>query len=277
MKRDSPTKRLAENLVSLKRAFARVYDGTSHTPEIIPTSESELFPVDPQDLELLHRFATDNPIYHNSYEQTIGGVQCVVYEGDINRYWLGSILHNSSRAPFSPTWVMSAYIGVLHARELGYCQVVDIGSGDGRIAFCGRVASMQSYSIEVDKVLVGIQDRLTGILDFQPSCSDAASFEYSVLDLNNPVFFIGGLAQMGGVDLAAGVMAKMGRYRNKMGLVFAGTRSPKYQQDPKNLAGWGTFIENNGLEYSRTVCLPTAWTFGEPDDTPYVFARIATH
>ena len=272
MKRDCPAERLAKNLVSLKREFAREYGGASRTPEVIPASESDLFPVEPQDLELLHMFVRENPIYCNSYEQTVCGVRCVVYEGDVNKYWLGSILHGSSRAPFSPTWMMSAYVGALHARELGYGQIVDIGSGDGRIAFCGRVASMRSYSIEVDEALVGIQEGLAGILDFYPSCSDAASFDYSALDLDSPAFFIGGLAQMGGCDLAAAVMARAGRH-DKAGWVFAGTHSPKYRPDPKNQAGWGPFIEENNLEHVRTVCLPTAWTFGEPDATPYVFAR----
>lgn len=272
MKKGCPAEGLAENLLSLKREFAKQYDGTSLVPEVIPATESDSFPVEPGDLELLHRFVAENPIYCNSYEQTIGGIRCVVYEGDINKYWLGSILHSSSHAPFSPTWVMSAYVGVLHARELGCGQVVDVGSGDGRIAFCGRVASMRSYSIEVDEALVGIQEGLAGMLDFHPSCSDATSFDYSVLDLDSPAFFVGGLAQMGGCDLAAGVMRRVGRHDGAV-WVFAGTNSPKYRQDPKNQAGWGTFIDENGLEHVRTTCLPTAWTFGEPDETPYVFAR----
>lgn len=274
MKKDCPAERLAENLVSLKREFARQYDGTSHTPEVIPTSESDSLPVDPQDLELLHRFVEGNPIYRDSYEQTIDGIRCIVYEGDINKYWLGSILHGSSRAPFSPTWMMSAYVGVLHAQELGYDQIVDIGSGDGRIAFCGRVASMRSYSIEVDEALVEIQMGLAEILDFDPFCSDAASFDYSALALDSPAFFVGGLAQMGGRDLAAGVMNRVGPH-DGVGWVFAGTHSPKYLQDPRNHAGWGTFIEENGLKHTSTICMPTAWTFGEPDETPYVFARTS--
>ena len=62
-----------------------------------------------------------------------------MYEGDINKYWLNSIQHGSSKAPFSPTWIMSGYIGSLLAKKLGYLQVIDIGSGDGRIAFCAKI------------------------------------------------------------------------------------------------------------------------------------------
>ncbi len=272
MRRDCLVDHLAKNLAVLKREFAEEYDGAGHIQEVIPTSKSERFPMDSHDLELLHRFAGSNPIHYNSFEKTVGDTPCTVYEGDINRYWLNSIQHDSSHAPFSPTWMMSAYVGSLFVRELGYGQVVDVGSGDGRIAFCGRVAGMESYSIDVDEMLVGIQNSLSDILDFHPFCSDAASFDYSALDLERPAFFIGGLAQMGGSDLAAGVMRGMPG-RVDAGWVFAGTRSQKYRPDPKNEAGWGTFIDENGLELIRTVSLPTAWTFGEPDDTPYVFAR----
>ena len=61
----------------------------------------------------------------------IGLVDCIVYEGDINKYWLNSIQHGSSKAPFSPTWIMSGYIGVMFAKQLGYSEIIDIGSGDG--------------------------------------------------------------------------------------------------------------------------------------------------
>ena len=122
-------------LVNLKKEFAKNYSGKSQIQEAIPTSKSDLFPIPQQDLEMLHQFATKNPIYYNSYEETILDVPCIVYEGDINKYWLNSIKYDSSHAPFSPTWIMSAYVGALLAKDLGYSEIVDIGSGDGRIAF----------------------------------------------------------------------------------------------------------------------------------------------
>ncbi|MDH5665942.1 MAG: hypothetical protein OEY10_06570, partial [Nitrosopumilus sp.] len=140
---------LAKNLVELKKEFVRVYDGKSQTPEVIPTSKSESFPIEESHLELLHEFATKNPIHYNSFEKKIGSVDCIVYEGDINKYWLNSIQHGSSKAPFSPTWIMSSYANTLLAKSLGYSEVIDIGSGDGRIAFCARVLDMASYSIEI--------------------------------------------------------------------------------------------------------------------------------
>ncbi len=201
--------KLSKNLVNLKKEFAKIYDGTSHIQEIIPVSKSEIFPIKQQDLELLHQFATKNPIYYNSYEKTIGKTNCIIYEGDINKYWLNSIQHGSSHAPFSPTWIMSAYLGVSLAKDLGYSEVIDIGSGDGRIAFCAKVLNLESYSIEIDDMLIDLQKLLIDIHDFHPYCSDVTDFDYSSLNLTRPIFFIGGLAQMGGIELASGVFKKI--------------------------------------------------------------------
>jgi len=265
---------LAKNLVTLKKEFAKNYDGESQIQEVIPVLKSELFPIEQEDLELLHQFATKNPIYYNSYEKTIGDTRCIVYEGDINKYWLNSIQHSSSHAPFSPTWIMSAYVGALLAKKLGYREIIDIGSGDGRIAFCAKILGLESHSIEIDDMLVDLQKLLT-ILDFHPYCSDATTFDYSSLNLRQPIFFIGGLAQMGGTALASGVLEKINSISNlkNIGWVFAGTLSQKYAPDPKNEAGWGTLIEKNNLKSIQTISLPTVWTFHEPDETPYVFAQ----
>ena len=266
---------LAKNLVSLKKEFAKNYDGKSQMQEIIPLSTSDSFPIKQQDLELLHQFATKNPIYYNSYEQTFDDTKCIVYEGDINKYWLNSIQHGSSNAPFSPTWIMSAYVAALMTKELGYSEVIDIGSGDGRIAFCSKVLDMEAYSVELDEQLVELQKILVTTLDFNPFCSDATTFDYTSLNLNHPVFFIGGLAQMGGIALATGVIDKIqsNDFWKNTGWVFAGTYSQKYAPDPKNEAGWGTLIEENKLQKIQTISLPTVWTFHETDETPYIFAE----
>ncbi len=267
---------LAENLVELKKEFVRIYDGKSQIQEVIPKSKSELFPIEEAHLDLLHQFATKNPIYYNSFEKKIGSVDCIVYEGDINKYWLNSIQHGSSKAPFSPTWILSGYIGAMFAKELGYLQVIDIGSGDGRIAYCAKILDLESYSIEIDDMLVDLQNLLTSILNFHPYCADAISFNYSSLNLLQPIFFIGGLAQMGGIFLATGVLDKINSISNlkqNSGWVFAGTLSQKYTPDPKNEAGWGTFIEKNNLKSIQNISLPAAWTIHESDDVQYIFAE----
>ena len=269
---------IAKNLVHLKKEFTKIYDGKSQIQELIPVSKSDLFPIKQKDLELLHQFATKNPIYYNSYEKIIGRTLCIVYEGDINKYWLNSIQYDSSYQPFYPTWIMSAYVCVLLAKDLGYHEIIDIGSGDGRIAFCAKVLDLESYSIEIDDMLVELQKLLT-ILDFHPHCSDAVAFDYFSLNLTHPIFFIGGLPQMGGTQLASGVMKKINSIsdlKRNTGWVFTGTYSQKYQPDPKNEAGWGTLIEKNNLKSVQTISLPTAWAFHEPEETPYIFTQTVS-
>ena len=40
------------------------------------------------------------------------------------------------------------------AQTLGFEQIIDIGSGDGRIAYCGKILGLNSISIEIDENLV---------------------------------------------------------------------------------------------------------------------------
>ncbi len=268
---------MAACLAVLKSEFQASYAGKSHVREVIPEAPSGSFPAGRRHLELLHEFARRNPIYRASRRVTVGGVPCVAYEGDANRYWLGSIGHAASRAPFSPTWVASAYVLSLLAREHGFGQVVDVGSGDGRIAFCAGILGMGSFSIEIDGALAGLQERLSGVAGFETHCADAAAFDYSSLPLESPAFAIGGIAQMGGASLARGVMGRVssGRGLGRHGWVLTGTNLQKYPPDPRGAAGWGTMIEECGMRVLRTVSLPTAWTLGEPDGTPYVLAESA--
>ena len=270
---------IAKNLVKLKREFAKTYSGTSHIQEVIPSSESELFPVDTDHLKLLHLFASTNPIYYNSYDKTIDKTVCTVYEGDINKFWLNSIQHGSSHAPFSPTWIFSAYVAALLAIEIGVTEVIDIGSGDGRIAYCAKILGLNSYSIEIDNLLVDLQKSISTStrLDFNPNCADATKFNYDQLNLNHPAFFIGGLAQMGGDILANSIIEKINANSklNDVSMIFAGTYSKKYPSDNLSMAGWGKIIQKYELDVIDTISLPTVWTFREPDETPYLYTKFS--
>lgn len=270
---------LAKNTINLKQEFSRIYSGSSNMQEVLPLHSSETFPMEQKDLDWLHTFAKNNPIYYNSYEQKIFNIDCVVYEGDINKYWLNSIQHGASRAPFSPTWILSSYVLSLYAKKLGFCEIIDIGSGDGRIAYCAKILDLNSHSFEIDDMLVDLQNSIsdsTGVL-FDPHCADATAFDYSELNLKKPVFLIGGLAQMGGTFLATGVLGKIKpNLLNSLGMVFAGTISQKYTPDPMSKAGWGTVIDKYGLEVIDTITLPSVWTFKESDDTPYIFSKLVS-
>ena len=269
---------IASNLVELKREFVKTYSGKSNIQEIIPTSESELFPVNSEHLKLLHVFASANPIYYNSYEEKIGKTVCTVYEGDINKFWLNSIQHGSSHAPFSPTWIFSAYVATLYAKELGISEVIDIGSGDGRIAYCAKILGMDSYSVEIDNMLVDLQKSIAEKtkINFNPECFDATKFDYSKLRLDSPAFFIGGLAQMGGDILANSIIEKLKsipKLKEKTSMVFAGTFSQKYT--PDKFGGWEKIIYHNNLGLINIISLPSVWTFRESDDTPYLYVKFS--
>lgn len=277
--------------------------------DAIPLKSSSTFPAPQNDVDMLHKFMSENPIYHTSYDATLAGVQCVVYEGDINRYWLGSILHSSSRAPFSPTWIASAYVLTRFAKHLGYSDIIDVGSGDGRIAFCATVLGMHACGIEIDADLTKLQKSLACLSYFESHCSDVAEFDYTSLSSDCSVIFVGGLAQMGGRELASAVMTGLDggikehdanagglqcvqscdpsdecedgalggdvNAKKSVGWVFAGTKSPKYAYDPKGMHGWGSLMCENKMSHIHTIDLPTAWTLDHVDNTPYVFARYS--
>ena len=270
---------LVQNLVKIKQDFAKNYAGSAHIQEVIPSQTSKEFQIDENHLEQLHKFAEKNPIYLNSFEQKISGIFCMVYEGDINDYWLNSIKHGSSCQPFYPTWIMSAYVMSLVAKKLGYLELVDIGSGDGRIAYCGKILDFNSHSIEIDDVLVELQNTICSQTNqnFDPKCEDALEFEYSKLNLQNPIFFIGGLAQMGGDILATSIIKKINsitNLKNNTGIVFAGSNTKRQLSGNLSEGGWSSLIEENQLSVIETVSLPTVWTFDQNVETPYIFTKF---
>jgi hypothetical protein len=271
--------KLVVNLANVKRDFAKNYSGSAHIQEVIPSLVSEKFPIDENHLQLLHNFAQKNPIYFSSFEEIISGVPCVVYEGDINEHWLNSIKHGSSCQPFYPTWIMSAYIMTSIAKMLGYDELIDIGSGDGRIAFCAHLQGFNSYSVEIDEGLVELQNNICEKTEqnFHPICTDALEFDYDNLELKHPIFFIGGLAQMGGDILATNIINKINSISNlkhKTGIVFAGTHSKRSLSGNLTNGGWSNLIEKHDLKVIDTVSLPTIWTFDQQTDTPYIYTKF---
>jgi len=264
---------LEEKLLSLKKEFVKSYDGSSNIQEIIPQNSDDSFDVAKTGLNSLHIFAKNNSIYYNSFIQTIDDLPCMVYEGDINRYWLASIQHGNSKAPFSPTWIVSAYLLANRAKNLDCDGVIDIGSGDGRIAYCAKSIGLKSRSIEIDEDLIDLQKSICAkSVDFSPTCADATTFDYSSLDLERPAFSIGGLAQMGGNTLTDAVIKKIKSKENAI-MIFAGTLSPKYTDDIVN-AGWSKTIQKHNLQVIKTITLPSVWTFNEIHDTPYLFCKF---
>ena len=268
---------LAERIVDIKKEFVTKYDGNSHLHEIIPSDSSNLFPIDSADLESLHNFAKNNPIYSNSYEMEIKGIDCIVYEGDINNYWLDSIKHDTSYAPFYPTWILSAYSLAKQAKELGITESVDIGSGDGRIAYCCQALGIDSHGVEIDENLVELQKTIQEKtkVNFKPKVGDATQFDYSSLNLRKPGFFIGGLPEIGEM-LANSVIEKItsiSEIEKTAIFVLTGTNAVRKTSREHTQFGWGSLIQKFNLNLITTLTLPTRWTIDQPIDTPYVFVR----
>tara|TARA_B100000953_G_scaffold6540_1_gene5891 strand:- start:7 stop:831 length:825 start_codon:yes stop_codon:yes gene_type:complete len=269
-------KTLAEAIVTLKTEFMKRYEGGSHIHEIVPTS-SESLSINEQELKMLHKFAESNSIYSDSYEMEMLDTVCRVYQGDVNNYWLDSIKHDTSYAPFYPVWILSAYALALESKSLGAKQIIDIGSGDGRIAYCAKVTGLQSFAIEIDENLVSLENKIlsnTGV-DFQPIMADATQFDYASLELSQPIFFISGLPEVGEM-LANSIIPKITSIPSlKMNPVFVFTGSHIMRKDSrdKSMWGWGKLIDHYNLKVIKTVTLPTYWTVEQSVDTPFIFTR----
>jgi len=267
---------LVEAIVTLKTEFMKRNEGGSHIQEIMPTLPESLS-IDEHELEMLHKFAESNSIYSDSYEMNILDTVCKVYQGDVNNYWLDSIKHDTSYAPFYPIWILSAYALALESKNLGVKQIIDIGSGDGRIAYCAKVAGIQSYGIEIDENLVNLEKKIvssTGI-DFKPMREDATQFDYTSLKLSQPIFFISGLPELGEM-LANSVLSKIMTIPNLKAnpiFVFSGSHVMRKDSRDKSKWGWGKVIECYNLEVIKTVTLPTYWTLDQPIDTPFIFTK----
>ena len=269
-------KTLAEAIVTLKTEFMKRNEGGSHIHEIIPTSSKSLS-INKHDLKMLHKFAENNSIYSDSYEMEIQDIVCRVYQGDVNNYWLDSIKHDISYAPFYPVWILSAYALALESKSLGAKQIIDIGSGDGRIAYCAKVAGLQSYAIEIDENLVSLENKISSNteVDFQPMMADATQFDYASLKLCQPIFFISGLPEVGEM-LANNVIPRitsMSNLKTNSIFVFTGSHIMRKDSRDKSKWGWGKVMERYNLEVIKNVTLPTYWTLDQPIDTPFIFTK----
>ena len=269
---------LADAITTLKNEFMKMNKDNSHIREIIPALAKSLS-IAEHDLQMLHRFADCNSIYTNSYEMNILDTTCKVYQGDVNNYWLDSIKHDTSYAPFYPIWILSAYALALESKNLGAEQIIDIGSGDGRIAYCAKIVGLKSYAIEIDENLVKLENEIliNTKVDFKPIIADATQFDYTLLELSHPIFFISGLPEVGEM-LANSVIPRIRTIQSLKEnpiFVFTGSHMIRKESRDKSMWGWGKLLDNYNLEVIKTVTLPTYWTLDQPIDTPFIFTRSA--
>ncbi|HZB80342.1 MAG TPA: hypothetical protein VE264_03595 [Nitrososphaera sp.] len=269
---------IPEAVSLLKRQFVRGYKSKrSLLSEVLPLYYSKPLPIGNDILQLLHKFVLANSIYVGSYDAAISGIPCRIYEGDINNYWLSSKKYDTSYQPFYPTWMLSAFTLALEAKSFGFDQLVDIGSGDGRIAYCASLLGMDSYGVEIDYDLVALQRAIlssTGIT-YHAIRADATRFDYGNLDLSKPIFFISGLPEMGEM-LANSVIQQVlliDKIKHNAGFNFMGSHVMKPLTRDRTNWGWGNVIANFDLELICTISLPTLWTTDQVLDTAYVYTR----
>lgn len=264
-----------QGIVKLKREFVKHQTTRSLVREVIPLLYSKLIPVAEKTLLRLSNFVTCNRIYIESNDLSLFDISCRAYLGDINDYLLSAKKYDSNYQPFYPTWMLSAYALALEAKLLGYKNIVDIGSGDGRIAYCGKLLGLRSIGIEIDSKLTVLQHEISSLTDveFEIVNDDATKFEYDCLDLSRPVFFISGLPEWGDM-LATSVIPRIleiSKLRESAGFNFMGTHAiQKYSRD-RTRWGWGKIIESYDLKIKKCITLPTYWTNDQKLDTAYVF------
>ena len=268
---------ICSSITGLKNKYMTDFFPTGYVTEIVPCQYSANLDIEQSILDKLNLFAQNNPIYLKQTEIIVDGILCKSYEGDINNYWLSSKKHDTCYQPFYPTWILSAYALAILSKKLGFTELVDIGSGDGRIAYCSTLVGLKSFSIEIDMDLSILQHNVvssTGV-GFEILNLDATSFDYSSLDLSHPVFFISGLPELGDI-LARDVITKtrnLSDAKGTIGFNFMGTHVMREYTADKTLWGWGNIIEDFKLNIVGCVTLPTLWTNDQDLDTAYVFAQ----
>ena len=268
---------ICSSITGLKNKYMTDFSPTGYVTEIVPCQYSTNLDIEQSILDKLNLFAQNNPIYLKQTEIIVDGILCKSYEGDINNYWLSSKKHDTCYQPFYPTWILSAYALAILSKKLGFTELVDIGSGDGRIAYCSTLVGLESFSIEIDTDLSILQHNVvssTGV-GFEILNLDATSFDYSSLDLSHPIFFISGLPELGDI-LARDVITKarnLSDAKDTIGFNFMGTHVMREYTADKTLWGWGNIIEDFELNIVGCVTLPTLWTNDQDLDTAYVFAQ----
>jgi hypothetical protein len=270
---------ISKNIVKLKEEFVKFYDGNSHVQEILPIKKTEFLPIDDEHLSLLHKFLENNPIYYNSFESKIFGIMCRVFEGDLNHFWINSIKHDTSYAPFYPTWMLSAYALALESKNNGFLELIDIGSGDGRIAFCGEVVGLHSNSIEIDGSLCSLQENILQNMvgNFTIINEDATKIDYKTMKLVKPVFFIGGLPENGEL-LAESIIKnilKLPKLEKNSCFALTGTHAERTFAKNQSDFGWGVTTKKFNLKIIKMLDLPTYWTMEQSFNTPYIFTNYS--
>ena len=281
-------RRTAEFILRIAGDLERSYGGNSHLYEAIPAGPAPSAGIDEAGAAALGAFARASPVYARLHGETIRGIRCTVCEGDATGHWLDSLKHDASAAPFYPTWMLSAHALASAALALGARAAVDVGSGDGRIAYCCGAAGMRARSVEIDDGLAAVQRGIserTGIeMGAAGRGEDAFGIDYAGLvrgeEGGAAAILVGALPQVGEIlaDAVAGAAldgAREGDAGPLLVLAGAGEGASGGIGGAGNRWGWGPLLDKFGLGVLGVLELPTRWTIESGGGTPYVFATRA--
>jgi len=161
---------------------------------------------------------------------------------------------------------------------MGFSEIVDIGSGDARIPYCGAIAGMRGISVELDDNLVDLQRQIirsTGV-GFDILDGDACKTNFEKMNLLRPMFLISGLPEHGEV-LADAVISNLIQQEflpSHIGFALMGSHTMKKYARDRSLFGWGRFIAQHNLHVLDFLTLPTMWTNEQSIDTPFIFSLL---
>jgi hypothetical protein len=268
---------LAKNLVDLKNEYLEEFHSYNPIREFVPVPNKQNM-IDKSHLEKLHTFFKHNSIYYKEQAITLADIPCTSYEGDVNQFWLSSKKYDTNYQPFLPTWGLSALVMCLAIKNLGFQNILDMGSGDGRLLYCGSILGLDSAGVEIDKDLCELQNEIStsSNVKYNVIHGDSNSINYSQFNLENTMIFISALPELGEM-IAYGVLNQLKMYRGKLhnvGITLMGSHTyRKYSRD-KSMYGWGKFIADFELKVLARLSLPSSWTLDEKKETPYMFTLL---
>jgi hypothetical protein len=265
---------LAQCLVELKNEYLREMHSHNHIREFIPVANHQnLF--DNGLLEKLHSFFNYNKIYYKQQDLTLSNISCISYEGNVNQFWLSSKKYDTIYQPFLPTWGLSALVLALVAKDLGFENIIDIGSGDGRLLFCASILGLNPVGIEIDKHLCDLQNKISNSsnVKYKVINGDSNSIDYSQFKLENTIIFISALPDSGEI-LSYDMLNHLKKNKSKLhnvGITLMGNHDRRQYTRDKSKGGWAKFIDDSGLKILKSINLPSSWTLDEKKETPYLF------
>lgn len=268
---------ILENLAKARKVYFNRIKPKSIISEIIPNYYSESFPINNQLLDKLHKFVNYNPIYFKKTNVSVNNIEFTSCEGDVNTFYLNAKKYDTSYQPFYPTWILSALLICerLRVDDMKCNEIIDIGSGDGRIPFCGALLGLYSIGLELDQSLTHLQRQISESTNvpFEIINADGTDYDFSNQELSRPCFIISALPEMGEM-FVENIMKRINEKRiDSFVIIFLASSVKRRFSNDMSDFGWGKIMEKNNLKINDYLNLPTHWTNDNADETIYLFTK----